>query len=200
MGCVKASWVSRTLGNSNFSLTTKVHGWKCHKYGARTAPSILQSSFYFGFMHYINYVSQRDHCTAQLHILNPTVLTQLTSMLHEYNHSVQWCTAIRDWLIPKNAASPCLVVIYSDCYPTAEHVLQYYSPQSSKIAKTIRNAENGILWKQDVGICRSQRSSTTGSEHFSTTLLTHCSHNPLSNVFFTAWYRRLTSGGLTSIF
>lgn len=124
-------------------------------------------------------------------------------MLHEDNSCVQNSVAVRDWATPVDTPNSYRMIIHSNRRPSAEHVSRYSRPQSSESAAIISGAEDGIVGRQNIGICLRVQLTHNGAERFSTVPNTHRPNDPLLCILLgpydmDGWYPGLTLSNVPS--
>lgn len=117
-------------------------------------------------------------------------------MLDEYNYYLQFFLVLRDCAAPVDALNPFRTNIHSDKRPVSEHIHGYNGPQASEILAIISKADDGIVERQDVVICRRKKLNNAVFECFDTISMSHHSYNTLCYVTLLphgicGWHHRL---------
>lgn len=143
---------------------------------------VFHSNLLPSFLSVYIHGSVGDVRAASIPNLNIALLVQLTFMLHESSHYVQFFSALRNLATPVIVLHAFRLIIHTgECHAT-DHVRRHNGSWTTEVAAVIPGVVDSIVGRQDSVIRRREELIANGFKRFDTIPVTHRPYSPPSYV------------------
>ena len=143
MASVRADFVARGLGTSNYTRTVTIHGRMYHEIGALIPPTGKKPRFAAAYIHDIEQAAMhRKHFYG---LFREDLLARLAYMLHETNNLLRTFVTLKDLMDRNKIPEDVKLVIHAHERTNPGHERKYNIPEACEVADLIAGEQYGAL-------------------------------------------------------